>query len=207
VQINLKKLTVFFSAIILSIVGCTTPRYPHKASVTDTEETQIACETYGRMEKEIVYGDSVSGMLIGGLVVGPLILFALPQWLMGFKPAIENDKRRDEIFSAALKDCVNPNAETADLIRVAGGRYYARKDYAEAEVLYRRALAIEGKLPQEEVLARLLEDYGQLMWVTDRRVEGQEMLLRARSIRAKLDREKQTQFNVEGTGSDDNERP
>ena len=195
---RLRRSLAFLAAANLINVGCSTARYPQNAVVNAAEEAQTACKMYGEIEKEIIHGASLSGMLVFPLVMGPMIGFVLPQWLMGLKPAAENDRKRDEIFEVSLKKCLEPDSQTADLLRIAGHRYRARKDYARAEVLFRRAFDVEAAMPDEEIRARILEDYGQLLWETERRQESQETLLRAREIRRSLEQKKQADAKPAG---------
>ena len=200
-QISFNNLTAFLTSLLLLVSGCTTARYQYKTPATATEENQLACEVFAQSEAEIIRGDSVAGILVPTLLMGPLgtaiAVGAFPRYYELLKQAHERDKQREKAYAGAMKACREPEIETADWIRVAGTRYYNRKQYADAEVLYRWALEIEAKLSHEEFLARILEDYGQLMWVTDRRVEGQQMIIRARSIRAKLDQQKQIEAKTD----------
>ena len=77
------------------------------------------------------------------IILGPLFGFALVPSLIGLKPAIENDKKRDKIFEEALNTCLSPNTKrpigfASQVGVIARGRTMPRP-----EALYRSALAIE----------------------------------------------------------------
>ena len=65
--------------------------------------------------------------------------------------------------------------------------YYAQGKYAEAEPLYRRALAIFEKAlgPEHLDVARSLENYAKLLRKTNRKAEAAKMEVRAKAIRTK----------------------
>lgn len=65
--------------------------------------------------------------------------------------------------------------------------YHAQGNYAEAEPLYKRSLAIvENALgPEHPNVATALENYSELLRETNRETEAAEMEARATAIRAK----------------------
>ena len=65
-------------------------------------------------------------------------------------------------------------------------RYQAQGKYAEAEPHYQRALAISEKAlgPEHPNVARILENYADLLRKLDRNAEAEELEERARAIRA-----------------------
>ena len=65
--------------------------------------------------------------------------------------------------------------------------YHAQGKYAEAEPLYRRALAIREKAlgPEHPDVAKTLENYAELLRKANRKAEAAEMRERAQAIRAK----------------------
>ncbi len=67
------------------------------------------------------------------------------------------------------------------------GLYHAQGKYAEAEPLYKRALAIWEKAlgPEHPDVATSLENYADLLRKTGRVSEAKEMEARAKAIRAK----------------------
>lgn len=69
--------------------------------------------------------------------------------------------------------------------------YRAQGKYAEAEPLYKRALAIREKVlgPEHPAVATSLENYAALLPKMDRQAEAEEFEARARAIRAKHARE------------------
>ena len=69
--------------------------------------------------------------------------------------------------------------------------YYAQGKYAEAEPLFKRALAIWEKAlgPEHPDLAQSLENYAQLLRKTNREAEAAKLETRAKAIRAKHARE------------------
>ena len=70
-----------------------------------------------------------------------------------------------------------------------GALYVTQGNYAEAEPLYRRALAIIEKAlgPEHPNLATSLENYAALLRKTGRADEAAEMEARAKAIRAKYE--------------------
>ena len=65
--------------------------------------------------------------------------------------------------------------------------YDAQDNYAEAEPLYRRALAILEKAlgPEHPNVAQVLENYAELLRKTNRKTEAAKMEARAKAIRDK----------------------
>ncbi len=65
--------------------------------------------------------------------------------------------------------------------------YYVHGKYAQAEPLYRRALAIQGKAlgPEHPQIARVLENYAALLYKLNREAEADKMEARAQAVRAK----------------------
>jgi tetratricopeptide (TPR) repeat protein len=64
--------------------------------------------------------------------------------------------------------------------------YYAQGQYAQAEPLYRRALAIKEKAlgPEHPNVATTLANYADLLRKLDRTAEAETMEARAKAIRA-----------------------
>ena len=69
----------------------------------------------------------------------------------------------------------------------AGWEAYQRGQYAEAEPLFRRSLAIREKAlgPEHPDVATSLENYAKLLRKTDREAEAAKKEARAKAIRAK----------------------
>ncbi len=67
--------------------------------------------------------------------------------------------------------------------------YQAQGNYAEAEPLYRRSLAIQEKAlgPEHPNVVQSLENYAALLRETGRADEAAEMEARAKAIRAKYE--------------------
>jgi tetratricopeptide (TPR) repeat protein len=82
--------------------------------------------------------------------------------------------------------------EAARLLNQAGLYLYERGRFAEAEPLFRRALAIKEKAlgPEHPDVARVLENHAALLRETRREAEAEKLEARARTIRAKHGRER-----------------
>ncbi len=90
--------------------------------------------------------------------------------------------RREEVLGPEHPDVAQSLNNLALLYQVQG-------NYAEAEPLYRRSLAIYEKVlgPEHPKVAQSLENYAALLRETGRADEAAEMEARAKAIRAKYE--------------------
>ncbi len=81
--------------------------------------------------------------------------------------------------------------KTATFLSNLAGLYQTQGRYAEAEPLYKRALAIEEKAlgPEHPNVATSLENYAALLRETGRAAEADKMAARAKAIRMKRAKE------------------
>jgi hypothetical protein len=107
----------------------------------------------------------------------------------------KSERRREAAYADAMDACLKPTILTETLgpehpgvarsLRDLAYRYQRQADFANAELLYQRALAIQEKVlgPESANLANILEDYATLLRQTHREAEAAALEARARAIR------------------------
>ena len=136
-------------------------------------------------------GDAaIAGVVLGALVaVGGLIGAAVV--------VAKNAGVRNAAYAEAMDACLRPvlltrelgpeHPELARSLHALAYRYHRQAEFATAEPLYARALAIQEKSLGTDApeVATILDDYAALLRQTGRAVEAAELEQRARAIRAK----------------------
>jgi tetratricopeptide (TPR) repeat protein len=130
-----------------------------------------------------------------GAVVGSLV--ALGAIVASGVTLASTASAREAAHVDAMNACLRPallirqfgpeHSEVAYSLHALGYRYYGQQEYATAERLYLRALAIQEKAlgPDASEVANILDDYAALLNQTARPLQAIELKQRARAIRSK----------------------
>jgi hypothetical protein len=191
---------MLISSLIVS--ACSTAQYRTELLTSISEADRERCEQLAQSEAGAIKDDTAStatGALLASLLFAKgapfaFVLFGIPEII---SEANKVSKARTEIYDQTIKECLEPTIieanfgpEEPDLARslvVLADRYKTARKYAEAEPLYRRAVAIQEKVlgPEHPDVANTLEAYASVLSRMDRQSEAEEVAARYLSIRNK----------------------
>lgn len=169
------------------------------ATVSNSDRER--CERFAKSEADAIKG-TVSGAeplagAIGGGMLGPIGagLGAVIGILALYDKADADNKARKATYDEVLKDCILPSSIEASLgsdhpdlaqslINLAA-RFNTAEKYGDAELRYRRAIAIQEKMlgPNHPDVATTLESYSRVLAKLDRQSEAEEIVGRYLAIR------------------------
>lgn len=192
------KATRAASALLLAVTwsACAAPRYTPPASVPEADRR--TCAEFARGEASALFSDTpteVKRVLSDAARFPPMLLLAPILVPLAAASNADNDARYQALYEAAMKTCVEPvvlaqtlgpeHPDVAKSLDRLAQLYAFRGKQAEAEALYRRALAIQERAPGPAgpELAGTLDHYAALLRQMKREPEAADLERRANAIR------------------------
>ena len=197
--------------LLLLASGCATSRYEPPTTVS--EDYRKACDEDAHTAADAIMKRPEPHDLTWLPVVLPFLVLT-GAWALLFDPkTYQKAKMRTETYEQTLRACLEPlipgqpeDPQLTERLHSVANRHAVRGRFSLAEPLYRQALAIREKtLGGDHIdIARILEDYAELVLRrTDRDAEAEQAEARAKVIRAKLERQDQTEARPEGPRPED----
>ena len=200
--------------LIVAQVGCAArgmPVAPTPPPPSASEEDRAACAKFAKREAKAVKTRPVAeavgqqfavGMLAGLYFLNPGVgLVMAPAFAIGgaIDQSTKNSSIRKRAYVSAEDACLKPvvlaetlgpgHPDVASALRSLALGYANQMDYAAAELLYLRALAIQERVlgPETVEVAVTLDAYAELLRATNRGEQATELKARAEAIRAQAE--------------------